>query len=57
MARLTKEQTMDIIISNYGFESRWTIWFCELAEVLTLKQLELAFSCLIAMRQGDVEED
>lgn len=56
MARLTKERMMDIIISNYGFESRWTIWFCELAEVLTLKQLELAFSCLIALRQ-DAEED
>ena len=56
MARLTKEQMMDIIISNYGFESRWTIWFCELAEVLTLKQLELAFACLIAMRQ-DAEEN
>ena len=40
---MTKEQMMNEVIRNYGFENMWTIWFCELAEILTESQLLNAF--------------
>lgn len=36
---MKKEQMIDEIIRQYGFENKWTIWFCELAETLTESQL------------------
>ena len=43
-----KQMTSDII-EKFGFEHRLTIWFCELAETLTLTQLENAYIVLMAM--------
>ena len=43
---MTKEQMMDDVIRRYGFESKWTVWFCELAEVLTESQLLNAYILL-----------
>lgn len=43
---MTKEQMMNNIIRKYGFEDKWTIWFCELAEVLTESQLLNAYILL-----------
>lgn len=34
------------IIKKYGLEDQWTIWFCELAEILTEKQLFNAYFLL-----------
>jgi hypothetical protein len=31
----TREEMINDIIKQYGFESKWTIWFCNLAEQLT----------------------
>lgn len=45
---MTKEQMIDGIIRKYGFESRWTVWFCELAEILTENQLLNLYIVLIA---------
>ena len=36
---LTKDQMVDEVIKKYGFENKWVVWFCELAEVLTESQL------------------
>lgn len=43
---MTKEQMMNKIIRRYGFENKWTIWFCGLAEVLTESKLLNAFILL-----------
>lgn len=51
---MTKEQMMDKVIRKYGFESKWTIWFCELAEMLTESQLLNAY---ILLDTGCVEEE
>lgn len=31
----TREEMINDIIKQYGLESKWTIWFCNLAEQLT----------------------
>ena len=43
---MSKEQMIDEIIRKYGFENKWTIWFCEIAEVLTESQLLNAYIVL-----------
>lgn len=52
---MTKEQMMDNVIRRYGFENKWTVWFCELAEVLTESQLLNAYILLDANVLCDVE--
>ena len=39
----TKEEMCDKVVSMFGLESEWTIWFFELAEELTDSQLFNAF--------------
>lgn len=46
---MTKEMMMDAVINRFGFESKWTIWFCECAENLTISQLEMAYIALMTM--------
>lgn len=53
---MTKEQMMDDVIRRYGFENKWTVWFCELAEVLTESQLFNAYILLDANVLFDEEE-
>ena len=43
---MNKEQMIDEVIRQYGFENKWTIWFCELAEVLAESQLLNAYIVL-----------
>lgn len=54
---MTKKQMMDDVIRRYGFENKWTVWFCELAEVLTESQLLNAYILLDANVLCDVEND
>ena len=51
---MTKEQMMDNVIRQRGFEDKWTIWFCELAEVLTESQLLNAY---ILLEAGVLDEE
>ena len=53
---MTKEQMMDNVIRRYGFENKWTVWFCELAEVLTESQLLNTYILLDANVLFDEEE-
>lgn len=53
---MTKEQMMDNVIRQRGFEDKWTIWFCELAEVLTESQLLNAYILLEANVLDEEEE-
>lgn len=52
---MSKERMIDEVIRQYGFENKWTIWFCELAEVLTESQLLNAY---IVLKSGvELEEN
>ena len=52
---MTKEQMMDNVIRKYG-ENKWAVWFCELAEVLTERQLLNAYIIMDANVLFDEEE-
>jgi hypothetical protein len=54
---MTREQMMDNVIRQRGFEDRWTIWFCELAEVLTESQLLNAYILIESGCVDDIEEE
>lgn len=51
---MTREQMMDEVVRMYGFENKWTIWFFELAEVLTDSQLLNAY---IVLKSGTLPLD
>ena len=53
---MAKEQMIDNVIRRYGFENKWTVWFCELAEVLTESQLLNVYILLDANVLFDEEE-
>ena len=53
---MDKEQMIDEVIRKHGFENKWTIWFCELAETLTDSQLLNAY-ILLASGVVPTEED
>ena len=53
---MDKEQMIDEVIRKYGFENKWTIWFCELTETLTDSQLLNAY-ILLASGVVPTEED
>ena len=54
---MTKKQMMDDVIRRYGFENKWTVWFCELADMLTESQLLNAYILLDANVLCDLEDD
>lgn len=54
---MNKEQMIDEVIRQYGFENKWTIWFCELAEVLTESQLLNAYIVLKAGVELESEDE
>lgn len=56
---MTREQMMDTVIRNNGFENKWTVWFCELAENkdITDNALESAMVCALTMPGMEIEEE
>lgn len=56
---MTREQMMDTVIRNNGFENKWTVWFCELAENkdITDGALESAMVCALTMPGMEIEEE
>jgi hypothetical protein len=47
---MTKDQMITEIIRRYGFENEWTIWFCEVAEILNERQLMNAYILLLGAK-------
>ena len=58
MVMMTREQMIDKVIRTNGFENKWTIWFCRLAEdeSLTDEQLENAMVCAITLKCQDQKQ-
>lgn len=48
---MDRQQMIDEVIKNNGFENKWTIWFCELAENINITNsvLKNAMICAITM--------
>ena len=57
--KMTREQMMDEVIRTNGFENKWTIWFCELAESkeITDSALQNAMVCALTMPMTEEEEE
>ena len=55
--KMTKNEMITEVIRRYGFENKWTIWFCEVAEILNKTQLQDAFILVDANCYCDCEED
>ena len=55
---MTREQMMDEVIRTNGFENKWTIQFCELAEnkEITDSALQSAMVCALTMPMTEEEE-
>ena len=56
---MTREEMMNEVIRPNGFENKWTIWFCELAENTSISNSALlnAMACAIIMPTVEMEED
>lgn len=53
---MTREEMMNKVISTLGFEHKYTIWFCELAENPTVSDDNLAIAMTVALT-APVDED
>ena len=58
-AKDLREEMMNEVIRTNGFENKWTIWFCELAENTNISDSALfnAMICAITMPIVEMEED
>ena len=56
---MTREEMMNEVIRTNGFENKWTIWFCELAEDSNISDSALlnAMICATTMPTAEIEED
>lgn len=56
---MTREEMMNEVIRTNGFENKWTIWFCELAENISISDSVLlnAMVCATTMPTVEMEED
>ena len=52
---MNKEQMMDTIINQLGFEHSWTVWFCTIADKLTEEELSKAFFLIESSIATDLE--
>ena len=56
---MTREQMIDEVIRQNGFENKWTIWFCEFAADKSLSDsaLQNAMVCALTMPSLEAEEE
>ena len=54
-----REQMIDEVIRARGFEDKWTVWFCELAEDTSIsdKALQSAMVCALIMPMLDEDDE
>ena len=53
---MTREQMMDEVIKTNGFEDKWTIWFCELAENKEITDNDLLNAIICSLTMPDIEK-
>ena len=54
---MSREQMMDEVIRSNGFENKWTIWFCELAEDASISDSALLNAMICATTMPLIEEE
>ena len=54
---MTKNEMITEVISRYGFENKWTIWFCELAEDSSVSDSALLNAMICATTMPLIEEE
>lgn len=54
---MTRDMMIDEVIRHLGFENKYTIWFCELAEDATISDDSLFDAMMCAICLGKEEED
>ena len=54
---MTREQMIDEVIRTNGFENKWTIWFCELAENKEITDSALLNAMVCALTMPAIEEE
>ena len=54
---MTREEMIDKIIRANGFENKWTIWFCELAENKEISDSALFNAMVCALTMSSIEEE
>ena len=54
---ITRENMMDEVIRQRGFEDKMTIWFCGLCEDTTMTDSMLYNAMVVALSYADPEEE
>ena len=54
---MTREEMIDEVIRTNGFENKWTIWFCELAENKEISDSVLLNAMISALTMPAIEEE
>ena len=54
---MTREEMIDEVIRTNGFENKWTIWFCELAENKEISDSALLNAMISALTMPAIEEE
>ena len=54
---MTREEMIDKVIRTNGFENKWTIWFCELAENKEISDSALLNAMICALTMSAIEEE
>ena len=54
---MTREEMMNEVIRTNGFENKWTIWFCELAENTSISGNVLLNAMVCATTMPAIEEE
>lgn len=56
---MDRQKMIDEVIKKNGFENKWTIWFCELAENINITDtvLENAMICAITMPIIEINDE
>ena len=54
---MTREEMIDEVIRTNGFENKWTIWFCELAENKEISYSALLNAMISALTMPMIEEE
>lgn len=54
---MTKAQMINDVVAIFGHENEWTIWFCEMAELLDGDKLDMAYNAVRAVALVPEEDE
>ena len=54
---MTREQMIDEVVRTHGMENKWTVWFCELAEDVSISDSALLNAMIRTTTMPEIEEE